>query len=174
MFANKTLPAFKWTIILVAGYRTNCHYRSVEDDLKIRAYKGSPLVTEAVRSYVLGISGKDMKVARSYHNFCTAYFNREKTISWRPKMKYTSKREEHDYELFPWSSLWDSKAFWQRKKRTWLEPASQSNITMFRWTQKHYLHLKTPWIIYFNNIQWNCVYLTKPTCLIVGFYVKGM
>lgn len=44
-------------------------------------------------------------------------------------MKYTSKREGYDYELPSEPSLFGTQRHFYTENRTWLEPASQGNIT---------------------------------------------
>ena len=110
-FANKTVPKFKlltYIVLSVADNKTNCHYRSEKDELKIWVHKMETTIRASSNykgRYVWAFLGKK-QVARSYcHNFFhTAYFSRKRTVSWRPDMKYTSKRGQH-CELPPGPSL---------------------------------------------------------------------
>ena len=95
-FANKTVPAFKpliYIVLSVADNNTNCHYRSEKGELKIWVHKIETTI-RASTNYkgrcVWAFLGKK-QAARSYcHNFfCTAYFSRKRTVSWRSDMKYT-------------------------------------------------------------------------------------
>ena len=135
-FANKTVSAFKpliYIVLSVADNKTNCHYRSEKDELKIWIHKMETTIRASTYykgRYVWAFLGQK-QAARSYcHNFfCTAYFSRKRTVSWRPHMKYTSKREGYDYELPSEPSLFGTQRHFYTENRTWLEPASQGNIT---------------------------------------------
>lgn len=135
-FANKTVSAFKpliYIVLSVADNKTNCHYRLEKDELKIWIHKMETTIRASTYykgRYVWAFLGQK-QAARSYcHNlFCTAYFSRKRTVSWRPHMKYTSKREGYDYELPSEPSLFGTQRHFYTENRTWLEPASQGNIT---------------------------------------------
>ena len=115
-FANKTVPKFKlltYIVLSVADNKTSCHYRSEKDELKIWVHKMETTIRASGNykgRYVWAFLGKK-QVARSYcHNFFrTAYFSRKRTVSWRPDMKYTSKREGQHCELPPGPSLFGTR-----------------------------------------------------------------
>ena len=135
-FANKTVPKFKlltYIVLSVADNKTSCHYKSEKDELKIWVHKMETTI-RASGNYkgrlclsIFGQKAGGQKLLPQLLPY--SLFQQKKNC--KLKTRHEIHFQERRTTLWTASrafSLWDSKAFLYRK-RTWLEPASQGNIT---------------------------------------------